>query len=79
MSILLIAISDLNLLSTLGVFAVICTIFTFYFSSLIFLRGYDLWSDYSTAIIRAKLSKSDAGVRFELLIKNLNSQLGLLI
>ena len=79
MSILLIAISDLNLLSTLGVFAVICTIFTFYFSSLIFLRGYDLWSDYSTAIIRAKLSKSEAGVRFELLIKNLNSQLGLLI
>jgi hypothetical protein len=78
-SILVIAISDLTLLSISGIVAVITIIFSFYFSSLIFLRGYDLWSDYSTALIRAELSKSEDGARFELLIKNLNSQLGLLI
>ena len=78
-SILVIAISDLTLLSISGIVAVVTIIFSFYFSSLIFLRGYDLWSDYSTALIRAELSKSEDGARFELLIKNLNSQLGLLI
>ena len=78
-SILVIAISDLTLLSISGIVAVVTIIFSFYFSSLIFLRGYDLWSDYSTVLIRAELSKSEDGARFELLIKNLNSQLGLLI
>jgi hypothetical protein len=78
-SVLAVSLSDLTLLSISGIFVAAGIIFSFYISSLIFLLGYDLWSDYATARVRAKLSESEDGTRFELLMKNLNSQLGLLI
>jgi len=51
----------------------------FYLSSLIFLIGYDFWSDYRVICHTEKLSKSPTGKEFNILVENLDYQLGLLI
>jgi hypothetical protein len=53
-------------------------IFVFYISSLLFLLGYDFWSNYRGTVNISKFSKSPAGQEFNILIEKLNIQLALL-
>lgn len=53
-------------------------IFVFYISSLLFLLGYDFWSNYRGSMNISKFSKSPAGQEFNILIEKLNIQLALL-
>ena len=78
-SILVLLFSGTNIFSLTSIFSIIIINLVFYLSSLIFLYGYDLWSDYRLALVRVKLSKSDSGKRLNILVKNLDLQLGLLI
>jgi 1-acyl-sn-glycerol-3-phosphate acyltransferase len=78
-SILILLFSGSNMFSLTSIFSFIIINLVFYISSLIFLYGYDLWSDYRLALVRVKLSKSDSGERLNILVKNLDLQLGLLI
>ena len=50
----------------------------FYLSSLLFLMGYDIWSEYRKRLQIDKFSKSLEGQNFESLIEKLNNQLVLL-
>jgi len=47
-------------------------------SNLVFLFGYDCWSDFSTSRRRAKLASSDRGKRLEELISDVKTNLNLL-
>jgi len=47
-------------------------------SNLVFLFGYDCWSDFSTSRRRAKLASSDRGKRLEELILDVKTNLNLL-
>jgi hypothetical protein len=78
-SILALLLSGLSIFSFNSIFFIGGSILIFYLSSLIFLQGYDFWSDYRVALIRVNLSKSKSGQRLNVLLKNLDSQLGLLI
>jgi hypothetical protein len=64
--------------SLLGGAQILFTIFLFYFSSLMFLLGYDFWSEFRVLSNINKLSKSSEGKKLNNLIQNLNIQLGLL-
>ena len=78
-SILVLLFSGLSIFSFNSIFFIVGATLIFYLSSLIFLQGYDFWSDYRVALIRVNLSKSKSGQRLNVLLKNLDSQLGLLI
>ena len=65
-------------LSLQALLSFISIIFVFYISSLLFLSGYDLWTNYRNTVKISKFSKSAAGQEFNILIKKLNIQLGLL-
>jgi 1-acyl-sn-glycerol-3-phosphate acyltransferase len=78
-SILILLLSGLSIFSFNSIFFIVGVILIFYLSSLVFLQGYDFWSDYRVALIRVNLSKSKSGQRLNILLKNLDSQLGLLI
>ncbi len=47
----------------------------YHFFNLVFLRGYDLWTDYGDAKRRNFLAKSDDGRRLEQLITQIDSEL----
>ena len=47
-------------------------------SNLVFLRGYDLWTDFTTTSRSAKLASSDQGRRVEELVQSINPGLGAL-
>lgn len=68
-----------NIFSLIGGLAIILVILVFYLCSLIFLVGYDLWSDYKVAVTIGQLSKTESGKQLNILLENLNSKLGLLI
>jgi hypothetical protein len=68
-----------NIFSLIGGLAIILVILVFYLCSLIFLVGYDLWSDYKVAVAIGQLSKTESGKQLNILLENLNSKLGLLI
>ena len=78
-SVLVLFFSGVKIFSLVSIFSIIVINLVFYVSSLIFLQGYDLWSDYRLALVTVKLSKSESGQRLDILLKNLDSQLGLLI
>lgn len=78
-SILIVYFLDINMLSLLAVSYMLIIIGAFYLSSLIFLIGYDFWSDYRVICHTEKLSKSPTGKEFNILVENLDYQLGLLI
>ena len=78
-SVLVLLFSGVKIFSLVSIFSIIVINLVFYVSSLIFLQGYDLWSDYRLALVTVKLSKSESGQRLDILLKNLDSQLGLLI
>ncbi len=63
----------------LAIFYFLLFIFIFYISSLIFLLGYDQWTEYKEISKIDKFSKTLTGNEFEKSIKKLESQLGLLI
>ena len=63
-------------ISTLWTF--ILLILIFYFSSSICIKGYDLWSDSTSASRRAQLLNSEDGERVHLLIDSITSRLGAL-
>ena len=56
----------------------ISIIFVFYISSLLFLLGYDMWTNYRKSVSISKFSKSPAGQEFNNLIEKMNIQLALL-
>ena len=64
-------------ISTLWVF--ILLILIFYLSASISIKGYDLWSDSTSASRRAKLLSSADGERLNLLVDSIASRLGALI
>ena len=47
-------------------------------SNLIFLRGYDMWTDFGDARRRKSLASSPAGIRLEELVLHLSPRLGVL-
>ena len=47
-------------------------------SNLVFLRGYDMWTDFATTSRSAKLASSDQGRRVEELVQSINPGLGAL-
>tara|TARA_B100002049_G_scaffold111198_1_gene82039 strand:- start:332 stop:607 length:276 start_codon:yes stop_codon:yes gene_type:complete len=47
-------------------------------SNLVFLRGYDMWTDFATASRSAKLASSEQGRRVEELVRSINNGLGAL-
>ena len=61
-----------------GIFQILFIMVLFYFSSLMFLLGYDFWSQFRVLSNVVKLSKSSEGEKLNDLVKNLNIQLGLL-
>ncbi len=61
-----------------GIFQILFIMVLFYFSSLMFLLGYDFWSQFRALSNVDKLSKSSEGEKLNDLVKNLNIQLGLL-
>jgi hypothetical protein len=63
-------------ISTLWVF--ILLILIFYLSASISIKGYDLWSDSTSASRRAKLLSSADGERLNLLVDSIASRLGAL-
>jgi hypothetical protein len=78
-SIFTVCFSGQNIFSLIGGLAIILVILVFYLCSLIFLVGYDLWSDYKVAVAIGQLSKTESGKQLNILLENLNSKLGLLI
>ena len=54
------------------------TVLVIHISNLVFLFGYDCWSDFSTSRRRAKLASSDRGKRLEELILDVKTNLNLL-
>ena len=72
------AVLQYPFLSLQALMSFISIIFVFYISSLLFLSGYDLWTNYRNTVKISKFSKSAAGQEFNILIKKLNIQLGLL-
>jgi len=67
---------DYPLLSHQALLCFISIIFVFYISSLIFLLGYDHWSNFRKLAKISKFSNTPAGDEFNILIKKLNTQLG---
>ena len=69
-------ILDYPLLSHQALLCFISIIFVFYISSLIFLLGYDYWTNFRILAKISKFSNTPAGDEFNTLIKKLNTQLG---
>ena len=64
--------------SMLSIVAVISILLVIHISNLVFLFGYDCWSDFSSSRRRAKLAASDRGKRLEELISDVKTNLNLL-
>ena len=64
--------------SMLSIAAVISILLIIHISNLVFLFGYDCWSDFSSSRRRAKLAASDRGKRLEELISDVKTNLNLL-
>ena len=64
--------------SMLSIAAVISILLVIHISNLVFLFGYDCWSDFSSSRRRAKLAASDRGKRLEELISDVKTNLNLL-
>ena len=64
--------------SILSIVAVISILLVIHISNLVFLFGYDCWSDFSSSRRRAKLAASDRGKRLEELISDVKTNLNLL-
>ena len=64
--------------SMLSIAAVIPILLVIHISNLVFLLGYDCWSDFLTSRRRAKLAASDRGKRLEELISDVKTNLNLL-
>ena len=64
--------------SMLSIAAVISILLVIHISNLVFLLGYDCWSDFLTSRRRAKLAASDRGKRLEELISDVKTNLNLL-
>ena len=64
--------------SLLSIVTAMLILFVIHISNLVFLFGYDCWSDFSTSRRRAKLASSDRGKRLEELISDLKTNLNLL-
>ena len=77
-SLVIIIVIEANILSILGISLFISLMIGFYLSSLLFLMGYDIWSEYRQRLQIDKFSKSFEGQKFESLIEKLNNQLVLL-
>tara|TARA_B100000035_G_scaffold52942_1_gene41440 strand:- start:704 stop:1033 length:330 start_codon:yes stop_codon:yes gene_type:complete len=77
-SLVIIIVIEANILSILGITLFISLMIGFYLSSLLFLMGYDIWSEYRQRLQIDKFSKSFEGQNFESLIEKLNNQLVLL-
>ena len=67
---------DYPLFSHQALLCFISIIFVFYISSLIFLLGYDHWSNFRKLAKISKFSNNPAGDEFNTLIKKLYTQLG---
>ena len=65
-------------LSLLSIVTTMLILLVIHISNLVFLFGYDCWSDFSTSRRRAKLASSDKGKRLEELISDLKTNLNLL-
>ena len=65
-------------LSMLTIATVMLILLVIHVSNLVFLFGYDCWSDFSTSRRRAKLASSDRGKRLEELISDVKTNLNLL-
>tara|TARA_B000000557_G_scaffold67027_1_gene52828 strand:- start:91 stop:483 length:393 start_codon:yes stop_codon:yes gene_type:complete len=77
-SLVIIIVIEANILSIQGLSLFISLMIGFYLSSLLFLMGYDIWSEYRKRLQIDKFSKSLEGQNFESLIEKLNNQLVLL-
>ena len=64
--------------SLLSIVTTMLILLVIHISNLVFLFGYDCWSDFSTSRRRAKLASSDKGKRLEELILDLKTNLNLL-
>ena len=64
--------------SLLSIVTTMLILLAIHISNLVFLFGYDCWSDFSTSRRRAKLASSDRGKRLEELISDLKTNLNLL-
>jgi hypothetical protein len=64
--------------SLLSIVTTMLILLVIHISNLVFLFGYDCWSDFSTSRRRAKLASSDKGKRLEELISDLKTNLNLL-
>ena len=65
-------------LSLLSIAIAMSILLVIHISNLVFLFGYDCWSDFSTSRRRAKLASSDRGKRLEELISDVKTSLNLL-
>ena len=65
-------------LSLLSIAIAMSILLVIHISNLVFLFGYDCWSDFSTSRRRAKLASSDRGKRLEELISDVKTNLNLL-
>ena len=72
------AVPQYPFLSLQALLFFISIIFVFYISSLLFLLGYDMWTNYRKSVSISKFSKSPAGQEFNNLIEKMNIQLALL-
>ena len=77
-SLVIIIVIEASILSIQGLSLFISLMIGFYLSSLLFLMGYDIWSEYRKRLQIDKFSKSLEGQNFESLIEKLNNQLVLL-
>ncbi len=64
--------------SLLSIAIAMSILLVIHISNLVFLFGYDCWSDFSTSRRRAKLASSDRGKRLEELISDVKTNLNLL-
>ena len=64
--------------SLLSIATVMSILLVIHISNLVFLFGYDCWSDFSTSRRRAKLASSDRGKRLEELVSDVKTNLNLL-
>ena len=51
------------------------SIFIYHYSNLLFLHGYDMWSDFRFMLKGKTLKKSDDGLKFTKLIKEIRTNL----
>jgi hypothetical protein len=59
-------------------FFLIISIFIYHYSNLLFLQGYDMWSDFRFMLKGKTLKKSDDGLKFTKLIKEIRTNLDVL-